>query len=274
MSRILLVDDDEQVNEVLKASIEILGHAVKTVDCGDKALEVLSEFRPDFTLVDMMMPGKSGAEVIQDIHRLNPAMITCLTTGLADPNLLEQVLNDGAWSLLSKPYSLADLAELIRMAELLSTALRMETELDIGQKSLLLTHPGNVPVNSEDIARLVNFAQACGSDLDVAHHCLPVIAYELMKNAQIHGTSRSSKLSYGAELMDAVDSLELKVFDSGSGFDWQKTLVKTRMRTDKARASGLQVVTILADEFSFDARGRTAFVRFNKPAPHAARNAS
>jgi CheY-like chemotaxis protein len=265
MSRILLVDDDSQVNEVIKASVEILGHDVETVENGEKAIDVVAGFNPDFTLIDMMMPGKSGAEVIQDIRRINPSIITCLTTGLAEPNILEQALNAGAWALLCKPYNLSDLAELIKTAELLSLALKSESDYQYqNNSSFTFRHQGNEPVSSEDVSCIVEFARAHQASNEIANRKLPIAALELLQNAQIHGAKKVMDGFYGATITDLGETLELKVFDNGAGFDWEKTLIKARVSNDRSRASGLHMVSLLANEFCFDANGQTAFARFRK----------
>ena len=57
VSKILLVDDDRQVNEVVKATLEMLGHTVTAVERAEKVESIFIDFEPDVTLVDYMLPG-------------------------------------------------------------------------------------------------------------------------------------------------------------------------------------------------------------------------
>ena len=110
MSRILLIDDDPQINEVVKATLEMLGHDVTAVEDADQSSRVFSEFRPDLTLVDYSLPGRSGLDLLKELGKERPDAIRFLATGMADFGLLKQAVEAGASSMLCKPYRVSDLA--------------------------------------------------------------------------------------------------------------------------------------------------------------------
>ena len=65
---ILVVDDVPDCRAVLAAMLGAQGYAVRTADCGPAALAAIDERRPDAVLLDVMMPGMSGLEVLERVR--------------------------------------------------------------------------------------------------------------------------------------------------------------------------------------------------------------
>jgi two-component system response regulator VicR len=65
--KILIAEDEPALLEILSEKIESLGHIAQTADNGLAALETYFTFRPDLVLLDIMMPEKTGFEVLQEI---------------------------------------------------------------------------------------------------------------------------------------------------------------------------------------------------------------
>jgi CheY-like chemotaxis protein len=66
---VLLVDDEENIRELVKALMEEEGYNVKTAENGKKALEMLHKEKFDLILLDFFMPGMSGREVAEEIRK-------------------------------------------------------------------------------------------------------------------------------------------------------------------------------------------------------------
>lgn len=260
VSRILLIDDDNQVNEVMKATLEMLGHTVRTLDNADQVDEENAEFKPDMTLIDYMLPGRSGLEILRELNRTHPNSVRCLATGMADFNVLRHALDAGASSMLCKPYRLGDIVALLETAALLDAAVSLEGDARPPQGNVYsFAKKASEPVEGADLARLAAFARQCGADADTTSRRLPVIAAELMKNSARYGA-----VNYEVELRDEGKSLKLTVRDDGPGFDWAKVIARARYGMDKARAAGLQVVLALVKEIVHDDGGRTVRVTIDK----------
>lgn len=260
VSKILLIDDDPQVNEVVKASLELLGHTVVAVEDPAIALETCLETQPDLTLVDYMLPNCSGLDLLRQIRQAHPHSLGCLATGMADFSLLKQALAAGAGSMLSKPYRLKDLAELVDLAVLLEQSLRLESAESPASSSprISMTCRADGGIDASVVAALSNFARACATETMVVERTLPLVAIELMKNAATHGSAGESPAEYQVALNDAGDDLELTVANHGAPFDWQKVLARAQTGMQKSRASGLQLVMALARELTYRDRGREA----------------
>ncbi len=111
---VLVVDDEALVGHVTATMIEDLGHAAMWVPSGAEALEVVRSGRTiDVVITDHAMPGMTGGQLAEQIHKLIPGMPIILATGFADlPGSYAQDLPR-----LSKPYGPDELAQVLAMVE-------------------------------------------------------------------------------------------------------------------------------------------------------------
>ncbi len=110
--QVLLVDDDELVQSSTQAMLELLGHGVSPVLSGEEALTMVEAgFKPDLIVLDMNMPGLSGAETLVRLRRVLPATPVLLATGRVDQVALDLVEAVPKVRLLAKPYGLKDLRQ-------------------------------------------------------------------------------------------------------------------------------------------------------------------
>ncbi|MBK6766367.1 MAG: response regulator [bacterium] len=248
---VLIIDDDCDVASVLEAALDAVGCTVTVETDANKAEETCRQVRPDLVLMDLMMPGRTGLELIGPLHALCPNAIICIMTGLGDPVAMQRSLEYGAWNVLSKPYSLSDLAELIDLSLRLSASLREEAGAGFAEDHIDLEFTGDHKPSAADLARLIAVAADSGVDPDIAYRRLPLLAAELLDNAHVHGTHGDKGLRYGARLQMAPDALELIVWDDGRGFDGPAKLRQVRFSAPKGKLSGLQLAAALADDLRF-----------------------
>ena len=264
MSRILLIDDDPQINEVVTATLELLGHTVVALENPALCRNTFAEFKPDVTLVDFALPGKSGLELLQELGENHPDAIRFLATGMSDFGLLKQAMAAGATSMLCKPYRVADLVGLIETASLLEAALQAETTaIEPESCELHLSCRAKDLVQSADLAQLIRFARAHGCDDDMVCRRLPVVACELMRNAAMHG-SMGMDDNFSIDLKNRDVTLDLQIRSPGPGFAWEKALARARSGMGKSRASGLQLAVALSDHLNYEDDGCLACAQFKK----------
>jgi two-component system, OmpR family, alkaline phosphatase synthesis response regulator PhoP len=82
MHKVLVVDDEEPILELLKYNLEKSGYEVKTASDGSKAVEIAKRFIPDLVLLDIMMPKMDGVEtcrLIREIPEMQKAFVVFLT---------------------------------------------------------------------------------------------------------------------------------------------------------------------------------------------------
>jgi CheY-like chemotaxis protein len=114
--RILIVDDEHVIAEMIRLLFQKLGYTIKTAPGGDEALEIFNSAPDEFDLVitDQVMPGMSGLDLTREIKKIRPEMPVILCTGyseIADPIKAKDL---GVSEFLSKPVMTEDLAEAIR----------------------------------------------------------------------------------------------------------------------------------------------------------------
>ena len=111
--RILLVDDEPRVREVVAAYLSRDGYRVQTAADGESALRCLSEFKPDLVVLDLMLPQVSGFDVLREIRR-NGDLPVILLTARADEVDRVSGLELGADDYVVKPFSPRELVARVR----------------------------------------------------------------------------------------------------------------------------------------------------------------
>ncbi|MFD0250253.1 response regulator transcription factor [Streptomyces sp. NPDC127113] len=103
-ARILVVDDDPTVAEVVAGYLERAGHLVDRADDGSAALTRAAAHRPDLVVLDLMLPGMDGLEVCRRLRATGPVPVVMLTArGDEDDRILG--LEVGADDYVTKPFS-------------------------------------------------------------------------------------------------------------------------------------------------------------------------
>jgi len=102
---ILVVDDEMGIREGCKRALSAEGYAVDDAEDGNAGLEKVMENAYDLLLVDLMMPGISGLELIAKIHLIDPEIISVVITGYATIETAVEAMKKGAYDYLPKPFS-------------------------------------------------------------------------------------------------------------------------------------------------------------------------
>ena len=112
MAKILVVDDEEIIRQLLKDFLEIKGHEVVTARDGIEALEKIKDV-PDIVLLDIRMPHMDGLEALDKIKEISPSTDVIMVTALTEHDLALEAMKRGALDYVTKPISLKYLGELI-----------------------------------------------------------------------------------------------------------------------------------------------------------------
>lgn len=78
-TKVLVIDDDVNICELIRLYLEKEGYEVKTVYSGDKAVTAFSEFTPSIVILDIMLPGIDGWQVCREIRKISNIPIIMLT---------------------------------------------------------------------------------------------------------------------------------------------------------------------------------------------------
>src|SRR4051794_21088666 len=101
--RILLVDDDESIRQVVSIFLSDEGYAIGQAGNGQAALDLLDEFRPDMILLDLRMPVMDGWEFVR-VYRTLPGPHVPIIAFVAALRAEEERDEIGAVGLLAKPF--------------------------------------------------------------------------------------------------------------------------------------------------------------------------
>jgi DNA-binding response OmpR family regulator len=111
--RVLVIDDERGLRELLEYGLDQAGFAVRSVTEGSAALPLLESWRPDVIVLDVMLPGPDGFTLLPEIRRLTTAPVVMLT---ARTEINEKIagFSAGADDYVGKPFDLEELVARLR----------------------------------------------------------------------------------------------------------------------------------------------------------------
>ncbi len=113
---VLLVDDEEEFISALAERLSFRGIKARTATDGEQALASIEKDPPRVVVLDLMMPGMSGVDVLQAIRRTHPDIKVILLTGHGSTREGMEGMRLGAFDYLMKPLSIEELIEKLRAA--------------------------------------------------------------------------------------------------------------------------------------------------------------
>lgn len=113
--RILIVDDDEQVRNFVSAALRREGYSIIICSNGEEAISKLDQDKPQLVLLDILMPGINGMDVLQHLKRMNKPPSVIMMTAVTDETISSRTMALGAWDYLVKPFALERLRELVAL---------------------------------------------------------------------------------------------------------------------------------------------------------------
>ena len=113
--RVLFVDDEQMLRSVIKEELEQLGYTVLTAADGAEALQCYREHKNEIalTILDLIMPGMSGEEVLKSIISLDAKAKIIISSGHTDHHLSKEI-RGMARAVLNKPLMLKELSQAVR----------------------------------------------------------------------------------------------------------------------------------------------------------------
>lgn len=130
MKKILFLEDEQTIREVLSEYMKMQGYDVIAADDGDKAVDYLREQFFDMAVLDIMVPGRSGLEVLSFIRENYPNMAVIMLTALDDEQTQISAFNKYADDYVIKPVS--PIILLKRMETILRRTGKIESSNDKG----------------------------------------------------------------------------------------------------------------------------------------------
>ena len=289
--KILIVDDEPSLRQVLSDLVELQGHQVVTAEDGEAGFRVFCSECPDMILSDIKMPKSDGIEFLSKVRDHDQSCIFVIVTGLGDSEYLLQALRGSANDFLQKPIIPGVLSALIekyagiiesrsRMHAILNPFVRrsfqiqlrncLETVPDVVER--LLRETGNFLEASEVLGTRIGLVELI---VNAIEHGNLEISYEQKQDALNKGINGIDML-YAARLENkgltrrlvTVDFTmtrqlcEWTISDEGAGFDYS-TLPDPLSQKNLSQPSGrgIFLARMHFDEVEFKGKGNVVTVR-------------
>ena len=201
--RILVVDDEEDLREILKFNLESEGYLVDTAPSAEEALKMLTE-EYDLILLDVMMGGMSGFKMAEkDFHNSTP--IIFLTAKDTENDMLTG-FNIGGDDYISKPFSIKEVTARVKAVLKRTGSLNAANKkqvIDIGEMHIDLStkcvsiHDRLIPITKKEFEILNMLAQSPGkifSREDILNKVWSDDSYVLERTVDVHITRLRKKL--------------------------------------------------------------------------------
>ena len=111
--RLLIVDDEQKICAMLAEHFSLKGYEVRMVGRGEEAVALAKAFNPHVVLLDLLMPGLSGADTLVELKRLTPAPRIMVISAADHEEVLDGLLEKGADFYVCKPLNLTELDHLV-----------------------------------------------------------------------------------------------------------------------------------------------------------------
>lgn len=113
---VLIIDDEPLIREMASDMLSTMGYKVKVASNGMEGIKVFSEDKSeiDLILLDLMMPGMSGASCLKNLKSLDDQVKVVITSGISDIHQKEKLRELGASGYLEKPFSLKKMSDTIQ----------------------------------------------------------------------------------------------------------------------------------------------------------------
>lgn len=105
-ARVLIVDDEVLVREILARKLSNLGYACETCANGQKAVDLLAKGSFDLVVADILMPEIGGIGLLKEAMKVSPGIAVILVTSVIDIEVAVDALKEGAYDYITKPFSL------------------------------------------------------------------------------------------------------------------------------------------------------------------------
>jgi two-component system LytT family response regulator len=174
MAKILVIEDEQNIREVLKDILDLAGYDVQTANNGRLGYKAFSEERPDLVLCDVNMPGLNGFDLLSTINqRFEDEIIPpfLFLTANVEPENIRAGLNLGADDYITKPFDHRELLQIIKLRlgkrEKIMSEKNSETNITIESKvssfnKLALPSEGGLEIVSfEALMRVEAYGAYC-----------------------------------------------------------------------------------------------------------------
>jgi len=112
-TRILVIDDDEIIGSLFKATLEEERHTVVTARTGTEGIQYAKQRDFDLVFLDLKLPDMDGAQVFREIRNVRPTLLVTIITGYPGSDMMERALKEGPLGVMNKPFTDSDIIAVV-----------------------------------------------------------------------------------------------------------------------------------------------------------------
>ena len=128
---ILVLDDEALTLRTISRGLREEGYEVFVAMNGEEAMKIFADEKPDLALLDIVLPGVDGVEVLRQLKQQNPSVIAVMMSAYHMVDRAVEAMKLGAYDYLVKPFHLADMLNTIRRAsEMLRLRVRVRETVE------------------------------------------------------------------------------------------------------------------------------------------------
>lgn len=215
--RILIVDDDTDVHQLLVAALQVEGRQIESAYNGLDGLERITAAHYDLVMTDVNMPGLDGLELLERVHQVRPETKVVVMTVASTPENIIRAIRDRAFSYFSKPFTINAVSEMAARA-LAGTTSDDEIEVTSARPNWLGLR---LRCKMETADRILQFLRELGMDLPQAEQENIATAFrEILLNAIEHGGHSDPNKKVSIAYVRTARAVLYYVRDPGKGFSF------------------------------------------------------
>jgi DNA-binding response OmpR family regulator len=200
MSRILMIEDDESIADIVRYNLEAVGHDVQLARDGNVGLRMARTGAPDLVLLDLMLPGMDGIEVCRQLRRGGTLPIIMLT---ARESEVDRVLGleIGADDYVTKPFSMREL-----MARI-TAVLRRTRDTNERQATL----PEREQIDGFTIDRAARRVLLEGTDVRLTLREFDLLSYLIGHRSRVHTRDALIQNVWGPDFLGDQKTVDVHI---------------------------------------------------------------
>lgn len=114
MPHVLLIEDDPRIREIVERGLGARGFVVSAAKDGESGMDLVRKLDIDLVLLDLLLPGRGGLDILEEIRQAKPRLPVIAVTALDDTGSRIGGLDAGADDYITKPFSIDELAARVR----------------------------------------------------------------------------------------------------------------------------------------------------------------
>jgi len=267
--RILVVDDEPMMTQLLQRCLEDKGYRISTAADGREALGLLKADDYDLLITDVRMPRLDGLQLLKAAKDLFPRLPVIFISGYGEAETVVAALKAGAENFLAKPLDLETLERVVEQTLAMASLPPRRCLLPTILQKTLIEAPSRVECVQDVVYQLALSAVAVGFASPDLDSNLRLALVEAITNAMEHGNKwdENKRVRVFAEMTSG--QLKVTVADQGGGFDHRELTNPTdseRLLAERGR--GVFLINSIMDQVLYNGAGNeVTLIKEKTPAP-------